>query len=98
MDQADISAITLVYCDQPSPLSPPPSPPFPPHDFHSYEHIAMPAFPLEEVVEEGILNKYTGEMEVNKEHLPIFNEALVGSQELEDLIPDDDVNGKHAGK
>lgn len=57
MDHADISAITLVYSDQPS------------------------------------------LMEVDEEHLPIFNDALlVGSQELDDIIPDDDVNENYAGK
>jgi len=92
MDHADISAITLVYFDQsPSPSPPPPSPPSPPSPLYgslSYRHIAMPDFP-------DTIGK---EVDFEEGHIPKFNEALVGSQELEDSIPDNDFIEKCASK
>ena len=55
---------------------------------------------MEVDLEAGILKTDTGKMEVDDSegHLLIFNKALVGSQDLEVLIPVDDVNEKYAGK
>ena len=82
MDLADISTITLVYSDQPSPPSPsPPSPPSSHNGSLSYGHTAVPDF----------LNTLKMDVDVEEGHIPKVDDALFGSQELEVSIPDNDI-------